>query len=257
MQARISDGNATFVSDRQGRCEYTAFVPTGQFPSPQLVGQVSNQDIHGQPTPDMIIVTPAAFMAQAKRVAAMHESVDSMRVLVVEQDEVFNEFSSGTPDAMAFRMMNKMFYDRGTSDDGHRLGYFLLMGNGSFDNRQLSTAVKSLDYPMLLTWQTSDSNDELTSYTSDDPFAVLADNSGPDFYRYDLDIAVGRMVARSTSEMRTVVDKLINYVTVADPGSWRNQVLDVADDRNHAVHMIDAEESMQIGINHGGTRLLL
>ncbi len=239
------------VSD--GNHEYVAFNPSATFPSPKFEGKVTNQNIHAEATPDMIIVSPSEYLEQAQRIASMHESVDSMRVLVVDHKLVFNEFSSGTPDAMAYRMMNKMFFDRGADSKGHKLGYMLLMGGGSYDNRQLSSTVKASAYPMLLTWQSEASSDENTSYTTDDPFAVLADNSGPMYENYDLNIGVGRFPVKSVSEARTTVDKLIKYATSPNNGSWKNNVLDVADDENQGIHMKQAESAISIAQKNGGS----
>ena len=256
MNVVTTDGVGAFSPTEVGYRSYVAFNPSITLPSPTLEAVVSNQNIHSEPTPDMIIISPTEYLDQAQRIAAMHEAVDSMRVLVVDQKLVFNEFSSGTPDAMAYRMMCKMFYDRGADSEGHKLGYLLLFGNGSYDNRQLSSTVKAASYPMLLTWQSETSNSEYTSYTSDDPFAVLADNSGPQFAAFDLDIAVGRFPVKSVSEARTAVDKLIKYVTSPNNGSWKNNVMDVADDENFAIHMKQADNAIEIGKNNGGDALI-
>ncbi|MDO4510764.1 MAG: type IX secretion system sortase PorU [Bacteroidales bacterium] len=252
MNVVTDGGTGAFSPIASGNREYVAFNPSASLPSPIIVGAVANQSIHSEATPDMIIISPAEYLAQAQRIADMHTAVDSMRVLVLDHKLVFNEFSSGTPDAMAYRKMNKMFYDRGTDKDGHKLGYMLLFGGGSYDNRQLSSAVKSASYPMLLTWQSETSHDENTSHTSDDPFAVLADNSGPAFAAFDLDIAVGRFPIKSVAEARTTTDKLIKYVTTPANGAWKTNVLDVADDENQAIHMKQAEDAINIAKQNGG-----
>lgn len=244
--------NGDFTTAQSGRRELVAFSAGSTFPSPTLDAKVANQNLHGQPTPDMIIITPSAYRTQAQRIATLHEANDSMRVLVVEPQQVYNEFSSGTPDFMAYRMLCKLFYDRGTSTDGHKLGYLLLFGGGSFDNRQLSAAVKNVSYPMLLTWQSDESDDEEHSFTSDDILAVLADGAGASFWYHNLDIAVGRMPVKSLSEARTAVDKLIKYVSTPSTGSWKTNILDVADDEDNAVHMSQADEAVGISKANGG-----
>ena len=150
MNATVSGSTATFAPIADGVREYVAFNPNGAHAVAEGKEHVANQNLHGQPVPDMLIITNARYKQQAERIAALHETQDSMRVLVVTQEEVFNEFSSGSPDAMAYRMACKMFYDRG-DEGGHRLGYLLLMGNGSFDNRQLTSEFKGIAYPALLT----------------------------------------------------------------------------------------------------------
>ena len=210
----------------------------------------------------MIILAPAAYLEQARRVAAMHEKYDHFRVLVLDHEKVFNEFSSGTQDAMAYRRLCKMFYDRGTSDDGHKLGYLLLFGNGSYDNRLIGSNTDALSYPHLLTWQSETSNNDETSLTSDDFFAVLGDDSdtryddGDDADMNDMSIAVGRMIVKSVAEARTAVNKLIKYVEKPAYGSWRNQVLMVADDENDGVHMTQSKDMITLARKNGGENMV-
>ena len=101
--------------------------------------------------------------------AEMWEIAGRRRAADAQFSQALTHIRSGTPDAMAYRKLNKMFYDRGADSKGHKLGYMLLFGNGTYDNRQLSSTVKAASYPMLLTWQSEASNDENTSFTSDDP----------------------------------------------------------------------------------------
>jgi hypothetical protein len=166
MNATAGDGTLTFTPAISGRREFVAFDESGSYSHPELIGEIANQNIHAEPTPDMIILAPSAYMEQARRVAALHEQVDNFRVLVLDHEKVFNEFSSGTHDAMAYRRLCKMFYDRGLSEDGHKLGYLLLFGGGSYDNRLVGTDAGILNFPGLLTWQSANGMNEDGSYTA-------------------------------------------------------------------------------------------
>ena len=263
LNAQAGDGGTlTFSPANNGRRELVAFDESGTYSHPEYIGEVDNQNIHGEPTPDMIILSPAAYLEQARRVAAMHEKYDHFRVLVLDHEKVFNEFSSGTQDAMAYRRLCKMFYDRGTSEDGHKLGYLLLFGNGSYDNRLIGSNTDALSYPHLLTWQSETSNNDETSLTSDDFFAVLGDDSdtryddGDDADMNDMSIAVGRMIVKSVAEARTAVNKLVKYVEKPAYGSWRNQVLMVADDENDGVHMTQSKDMITLARKNGGENMV-
>lgn len=256
----VTDGNkARFSLDNSTRRDLVAFNDNGSFPSPTLVGDVDNQSIHGSPIPDMIIIAPNEFLPQAHQLASMHEDVDSMRVMVLEQNKVYNEFSSGTPDAVAYRLLCKYFYDRGTDTQGHKLGYLLLFGNGYCDNRRLSIAGKSLNYPMLLVWESLDEDDkanpyncnEMTSYTSDDFFGHLQDGNimGK---KNDLSIAVGRIPARSLTDASIAVSKIIKYTTQADYGNWKNTMLVVTDDEDSGGHWRHGDEVIKTVAKNGG-----
>ncbi len=233
------DNGLAFSPAISGRREFVAFEESGTYSHPDYIGEVSNQNIHGEPTPDMIILAPSAYLEQAGRVAALHEDYDNFRVLVLDHEKVFNEFSSGTRDAMAYRRLCKMFYDRGASSDGHKFGYLLLFGGGSYDNRLVGTNASVLNFPHLLTWQSVRSDDENNSYTSDDFFGILDDESSMGVNE-KMNVSVGRMIVRNVSEARAVVNKLEKYMTKPIYGSWKNQVMLVADDENEGIHMIQS-----------------
>lgn len=248
----INGSTLTFVTTLNSIREYVAFEPARNYPSPAMVEKVANQDIHSQPTPDMVIITHQRYMPQAQRVAKLHEDQDSMRVLVLNQEEIFNEFSSGTPDAMAYRMLCKFFYDRGTDEKGHHLQYALLMGNGTYDNKQITSDFKANAYPALLTWQSEVSNSEVRSYNFDSFMATLQDNADNNWGSQQLKIGVGRFPVKSEEEAQIAVDKLYQYVTTPSFGMWRNNILVLADDEEKADFMIQCEDYISSGKkNHG------
>lgn len=251
LNTSTGEGAVSFSPAVNGRREFVAFEEGGSYPHPVSKGEVANQDIHAQATPDMIILAPSAYLEQAKRVAELHEKYDGFRVLVLDHEKVFNEFSSGTQDAMAYRRLCKMFYDRGMSDDGHKLGYLLLFGAGNYDNRLIGINAQSFNYPRLLTWQSEVSNDDSNSITTDDYFGVLSDGSTAEVNSL-IDIAVGRMLAKNVSDARTVVNKLVKYVTKPNYGSWKNQVLMVADDENNGEHMKQSNQMIATARENGG-----
>ena len=88
----------------------------------------------------MVIIVPASgkLTSCAQQLAEAHQTYQGMNCIVVRADEVYNEFSSGTPDATAYRRYLKMLYDRG-ADSGRRPTYLLLFGACRFDNRMMST----------------------------------------------------------------------------------------------------------------------
>ena len=183
----------------------------------------------------MVIVTCKELLEQASRVARMHITNDKMIVHVIDQDLIFNEFSSGTPDAMAIRLMNKMFYDR----DSSKFKYLIMFGAGSQDNRQILAKRPCT----ILTYESTGSHDETSSYVSDDFFGMLEDNSGKNPANELLLLGVGRIPCASLEEAESDVDKLIDYVNTPDYGPWRNNALLIADyyEEDHNLHAYQAE----------------
>ena len=98
-------------------------------------------------------------------------------MLVLTPQEVYNEFSSGVPDAQSFRKCMKMFYDRCNSSEAvegeGRLRYALFMSRPTYDYRRVSPKVANLKYPMLPTWFTDNGLSDNDSYMTDDMMAFL------------------------------------------------------------------------------------
>lgn len=207
-----------FSYGKSGIGEFVAFDPTEQLYEIDSYEPISNQNIHGEKTPDYVIICPKQLTKQAERLAQLHRDNDGIQVLVVEQEKVFNEFSSGTPDATAYRLMMKMFYDR----DPQKLKYLLMFGGGYFDNRQL-TRKKGDNY--LLTYQSVIGNNNALTYVSDDYFGLLTDNSGINITSDKLCVGVGRLPVITESEADDIVSKIEAYMHNSDFTNWRNKVL--------------------------------
>lgn len=245
---KITAQNTTLAGDKiywqneyTGLRNYVAWNEDATLPSPSFVGTVANQNLHNLSTPDMVIFTVGEWSAQAERIADLHRnSSDSLSVLVINQDDVFNEFSSGSPDANSFRKMLKMMWDRGDAN-GTPLRYALFLGGVTHDNRHLSDEVKNSGVTTMPLWQTDKGLDDNESYCSDDIFAFLKDNSGSNMGTDHYCIAVGRMPVKSTSEAKNMVDKLYKYVNNSPETSWKNQVMILADDMDNGIHMEQAE----------------
>ena len=172
MEGSLSETEYAFAIGADNRVrEFVAIEPNQITTTPTIIGEVENQDLHGLEQTDMVIIVPNAFKSEAERLAEFHRTNDGLKVTVVEPEPIYNEFSSGTPDATAYRRLMKMFYDRGQAD-GTAPKYLLLFGDGSYDNRGLTaewSAQTSLLRNMLLTYQSQNSLD-LHSYTTDDYF---------------------------------------------------------------------------------------
>ena len=73
---------------------------------------IPNQDLHalGSEGADMLIFTTAEMEPYARRIADLHTRHLGQKVVTVTQQEVYNEFSSGTPDPMAYRLLAQMLF---------------------------------------------------------------------------------------------------------------------------------------------------
>lgn len=235
MKTAVNGGNLCWRNVYTGTRHYFTFNPEGSLPAPKYEGSVSNQNLHATEVPDMIIFTVPEWNQQAERLADLHRDRDGMKVTVINQQPVFNEFSSGAPDVQSFRKMLKMLYDRGQAQ-GKKLSYVLFFGRGTYDNRAICTEIKNLNYPLMPLWQSNSGNSDNTSYTTDDIFGFLADGSGLNLGSDKMLVSVGRMPITSSGDARNSIDKIEAYLSSA-PGQWRNRALLIADDQDFATHM--------------------
>ncbi|MDD2960503.1 MAG: type IX secretion system sortase PorU [Muribaculaceae bacterium] len=257
MAVSINGNVASFAARNSGNREFIAFNSNATYPAPTLVEAVANQDLHSTEVPNMVIITPPEFQAQAQRIAEMHTKNDGMSVAVVTPQLIYNEFSSGTPDINAYRRLLKMYWDRGNSStESNKLGYVLLFGRSSYDNRQITDKVKKATYPMLLNWQSLSGDNENSSYNTDDILAFLNDNSGQNMASDKLCIAVGRMPVKSVTEARQATDKLISYTSNTNKGTWKNNLLIIGDDDDNAIHMKQSEAVIKLLKEYGGSKYI-
>ena len=223
----------------------------GTLPQPEYVYRITNQDHHADAAVDMVIIIPTSqkLLAQAERLKAHHEQRDGLSVRIVPADELYNEFSSGTPDATAYRRYMKMMYDRATTDS-EKPRYLLLMGDGGWDNRMNTSDWSGYnpdDY--LLCYESENSFSQVNCYVSDDFYCLLDDeeviqesNGGSTSYKGQPDVAVGRLPARTADEAKVLVDKIINYANNAYAGNWQNEICMMGDDGNQNTHMKTADK---------------
>lgn len=230
METSLNGTELSFSIPASASLREFVVVKPSQIKAPVTVGEVVNQNLHALPQQDMIIIAQPNFTTQAERLAEAHRTKDNLTVRVVTPESIYNEFSSGTPDATAYRRFMKMFYDRKTSEaDAPK--YLLLFGDGSFDNRKLTSAWKSVDMSnMLLTYQTENSLSS-QSYVIDDYFGFLDDaDNKKSLQNKKLCLGIGRFPIRTVEQATQMVDKVISYMENRNIGSWKNNLCFMADD---------------------------
>ena len=226
-------------------------LQSANLPVPEFVYGIANQDHHADEPVDMIIIIPTnqQVLSQAERIKAWHEQQDGLRVRIVPADELYNEFSSGTPDATAYRRYLKMLYDRAATDVDIP-GYLLLFGDGAWDNRMNSSDWAGYDPDdFLLCYESENSFSHVNCYVSDDFFCLLDDEeqiqqiSGNSLtYQGKPDMAVGRFPARTAEEAQVLADKTLDYAANKYAGSWQNVICMMGDDGNENTHMATADK---------------
>ncbi|MDR0231449.1 MAG: type IX secretion system sortase PorU [Dysgonamonadaceae bacterium] len=234
VQTTFSNNVLSFKANSGAVREFVLVDPGQSFPVPQKLSDVAQQNLHGFEQIDMAIISPKAFVEQAERLAEKHRtSSRKLKVVVVTPEQIYNEFSSGTPDATAYRRFMKMFYDRGT-DETNRPKYLLLFGDGMFDNRFLSQACRTYNNKdnFLLTYQIKGSNlsTDSSNFTVDDYFGFLDEKEeGYLINRKKLMLGIGRFPIQNLANAKSSVDKQIGYMDNKSLGIWKNSVVFLAD----------------------------
>ena len=238
MQTSLVGTDLKFVNSSSRLREYVSFNSTN-FLQPVAVGKVNNQDLHGQPAVDFIIITNSSLFPQAQRLAQFHQAKDNLRYSIATVDQVYNEFSSGIPDPTALRDFVKMFYDRAGSNPANKPKYVLLFGDASFDYKDRINNNTNL----VPAYENNNSLDPLNSFTSDDFFGFLDDNEDINsiIIINQLDVGVGRIPSKNIEEAKNYVDKIEAYYARESFGPWRNNQLFIADDEDNNLHLQDAE----------------
>jgi hypothetical protein len=230
-----ASGNVSFVAETPTLREFVAFTE-GMLLNPEYVGEASNQNLHGAPPSELVIVAHPSLAAQANRLADFHRKKDNMSALTVTTEEVYNEFSGGLPDVSAIRNFMRMFHRRNPVTAPK---YLLLLGSGSYVNHEGKPGVG-----LVPTFQSDNSLVSEQSYVSDDFFVLLDDaeylgNTG--MVGGFLDMAVGRIPARNEKEAATLVDKVEQYSSNLS-GDWMSKCIIIADDEDGNDHMQQAEK---------------
>ena len=201
---------------------------------PHVVGNVPNQNLHGLPQTDFIIVSYPLFVSQAQQLATHRSNHDELRSIVVTPEQIYNEFSAGKPDIAAIRNFVKMFYDRAVSETDLPK-YLLLFGDGSYNNIDDDASNTNL----ILTYQSENSLRPTQSFVTDDFFGLLDDDEGE--YSGMLDIGIGRFPVNTVSQAQTVIDKILRYENQENKGDWQNYIAFIGDDGDNNIHMQQAD----------------
>jgi len=244
----------TVVSGGPARLDYASMtwdkprnapdLTSSTLPAAEFVGNIANQDLHADTPCDMLIIIPASqkLRSEAERLQTFHSEKDGLRVRILPADELYNEFSSGTPDASAYRNYLKMLYDRAETE-ADLPKYLLLFGDCVWDNRMLTADCRNLnadDY--LLCFESENSFNKVKCYVDDGYFCMLDDGEGAaPLYQDKLDIAVGRFPVTSQDDAKTMVDKTIAYANNTNAGAWLNTLMFMGDDGDNNEHISAAD----------------
>jgi hypothetical protein len=236
--------------------QYIAIDPSDYYaPLKESQSRVANQDLKGTifnnaqgqfQDIDYLIVAPAAYVNQAEKLANFHRTYSQLNVKVVALETIYQEFSSGKQDIAAIRNFVKYVYDNAAVN---KVKYLNLFGDASFDYKNRipdNTNVTPIYHALVGSGGGGGIDVNEFTYCSDTWFTLMDANEGlPNSTMYTGgDIAVGRMLFDSGKQAEEMVDKVIEYHDLKSYGSWRNNLVFIADDADQ-----ESDASLQVRMN--------
>jgi hypothetical protein len=202
--------------------------------TPELVGKIKNQNLHGLNNEDLIILYHENFKTAAEKLALHRSNVSKYKVKAINVADVYEEFGCGKLDPSAIRNFAKMLYDRSPS-----FRYLLLLGDGSYDYKGLVKNVPAQNF--IPVYETDESLDPINAFPTDDYYALLSNNEGASL-KGAIDINVGRITVSTAEEADAVINKIIHYeIGEKRFGDWRLNSGFAGDDEDGNRHTNDAD----------------
>lgn len=214
--------------------EYVA-VGQGGYKQPVSIQRIPNSNLRGiSDGAEFVIVTHRDFMNAANRLKQYREQPgDNFHsTIVVDVQEVYNEFGGGLPDPTAIRDFLKYAYENWRT----KPLYVLFLGDGDYDYRNLTGQSRMFIPP----YNTLESLFQIRSFASDDYFLNVAGPGGEQSIG-TVDLIGGRIPVQTAREADLVVSKIIDYERNEEVDVWRNTITFVADD---AITSSSSNESM-------------
>ncbi len=201
---------------------------------------------------DYLIVSHASLIDAIRPLAEFHEK-RGLKVAVIDVQEVYDTFNHGIVHPQAIRNLVKHAYHDWPAP---RPRFLLLVGDASFDIRhdtyndlayaKFANNPTELAYPghfagipgtqyddsskrmagrnLIPTWQFPSPEGQSAS---DNAFGSV---DGDSFHPV---VAVGRFPVAEPDEVSAIVDKTIHYMTSAQPGNWRRDVMFITDESDY------------------------
>ncbi len=150
---------------------------------------------------DLVIITPENFRSGVEPLAALRRN-QGMSVAVVDVQDVYDEFSFGAHTPRAIRD----FLEWAETNWTKAPRFVLLAGDGSYDPRSYLGSTEKDLVPVR-------SIDTAVMETVSDDWFVDFDDDGV------AEMAIGRLPARTTAELNTMITKIVEYSPVKESQS--------------------------------------
>ena len=166
---------------------------------------------------DYIVVAHHDYLAGAQQLAD-YRARDGMRTVVVDVDDLYNQFNDGVYNPIAIKRFLAYAYATWPAPAPQ---YAVLIGDGHWNFKNFSPdryPGAAISMPPMLAWVDPhqgevDSTNLLATIVGDDPIP---------------DLAIGRLVVHSAAELDTIIGKIKRYEANPEQ-AWQKRLLFVAD----------------------------
>jgi hypothetical protein len=168
---------------------------------------------------DYYIVTPDDLFQSAQLLENYHQNnihgISSARVRTVPMSRLYDDFTFGIEEPGAIKQLFKKYQPY----------YGLLLGDGTYDYRNI---LGLTNFPTVPAYENGYDIDFQVYSTG----AIAFDAWYADFEGNGAspDMALGRVTARTSNEVRQFYDKLVNYESCQTTGVWNKRFLFLSDD---------------------------
>lgn len=227
--------------------------------TPLFIGKVMNKSLKYSSVPEVLVVFPESFRKESERLIDFKRKTEGYEIAGFSTEEIYNQYSSGKVDPTAIRNFCRDLYSKGQGIFKH----LLLLGDASYDYKNNNKASFVNTALLVPSYQSRESLEPIYSYASDDFFGFLdaAEGLWPEGYSinnrwvstrdnsHKMDIAVGRIPAKTVLELTNYINKYINYKSIIETAPWQNHFGFVADNRDYNLHQRDAENLENLALN--------
>lgn len=238
-EAERSATGCMSADDASKATRLIAFDTSARHRPVRIAGTVAPQNLHGEPVPDMLIATTAELYEEARALADLHRREQGFDVLVVRQEEAFNEFSSGCKHPGGIRRLAKRFYDL----DPAKFRFLLMYGYTTWDPRGL-THRSDKELICFEVENDKQARESVTNYCADQYFGMLADNyDHATIYRMPMSISVGRVPVENAGQAKAFNAKMARYF--AEPPSVNDftRAIFTSGDENDNAHLYQSNDA--------------
>lgn len=191
---------------------------------------VVNNNLHGLKSEgaELLIITVPKLRQYAERLADLHRLHDGIKVVVATPEEIYNEFSGGIPDPMAYRAIVKHYH-------GNGLKNLLLFGPSTRNMLVDVPGETAMDHIIAL--QHSYVRPEEVSVPAYEFYGVVKDNPSENILNVEAkEVGVGLLSCETPADCERILRKIERYLTAEDQAWTVNETFSIGGLGNEHLH---------------------